>query len=72
MLINAIESFIYWAGSQLTIGDTDLACDWRAPIQTEARWLRRVLLALHLQHDVVAETDHFIARTPAFGPHTDV
>jgi intracellular multiplication protein IcmB len=35
-LINAIESFIYWAGSQLTIGDTDLACDWRAPIQTEA------------------------------------
>lgn len=36
MLINAIESFIYWAGFQLSLGDTDLACDWRAPIQTEA------------------------------------
>ena len=36
MFIQAIESFIYWAGSQISLGDSALACDWRAPIQLDA------------------------------------
>lgn len=35
-MIKAIESFIYWAGSQVSLGDTALACDWRAPLQADA------------------------------------
>jgi intracellular multiplication protein IcmB len=34
-MIKAIESFIYWAGSQVSLGDTALACDWRAPLQAD-------------------------------------
>ncbi|TAL65698.1 MAG: hypothetical protein EPN79_10990 [Burkholderiaceae bacterium] len=35
MLISAIESFIYWMGSQISLGDSALACQWRAPVQLD-------------------------------------
>lgn len=33
--IRGVEQFIYWAGSQISLGDSALACDWRAPLQVE-------------------------------------
>lgn len=30
-----LESFAYFLGSQVSLGDTALACDWRAPIATK-------------------------------------